>query len=137
MPAGMTGIAGAVVEVAEGTIYRGSSWKALCATTVVVGTTTPNFYPRRCGGTATLVAGTLVLGVAEALYVFSTTTCPVTLTRNTPNTSVGTDGGYQCEVAGRTAGRSGTGALTLLAAVLAGTINNADISTIDWNIQNW
>jgi hypothetical protein len=136
MPAAMAIVNGMIVEVSEGTLYAGSSWKAMCTGAKVVATDDPLFYPAVCKGTATLVAGTKTLGATEGLYLFSTTRSTVAVTLNTPNTVTSTVT-YQAAVAGRTAGKSGTAALVLQANVAAGTINTADISTLDWSCRNW
>lgn len=128
---------GTTVEVSEGTIFKGSTWKAMCTGSKVVGTDDPLFYPRVCKGTATLVLGAVTLGATQGLFLFSTTTSSVQATRNTADTSTLTTGGYASPVANRTAGKSGTAACLIRAEVAAGTLNNADVSTIDWLIANW
>jgi hypothetical protein len=128
---------GCVVEVSEGTLWAGSSWKAMCTGSKVVGTDDPLFYPRVVKGTLTLVAGTITLGATQGLYLFSTTRSSVVVTRNTAGTSTATTGGYAAPVASRTAGKSGTAAVLIRAEVAAGTINNADVSTLDFCITNW
>lgn len=136
--AGAPIIPGQVIQVGgEGTIFGGSEWKALCAKSKVVDTDDPVFYPRTCKGTVTLVAGTITLGATQGLFLKSTTASAVMLTRNTANTSTATTGGYQAPVASRTAGVSGTAAVVIQAAVAAGTLNNADVSSIDFLVQNW
>lgn len=128
---------GAVVNVSEGAIFAGSAWKAMATGAKNIGTDDPLFYPRVCKGTLTLAAGTKTLGSAEGLFVFSTTTSSVSALRNTANTSTSTTGGYAAPVASRVVGKSGTGAVVIRAEVAAGTINNADVSTIDWLVTNW
>jgi hypothetical protein len=121
----------------EGTLLAGSSWKCTCAKGAVVGTDDPALYPRLVGGTVTLVAGTVALGASQGLFLLSTTKSPITLTRNTADTSTGTTGGYAAPVAGRTAGKIGTAAITIVAQAAAGTTNTADVSTLDWAARNW
>ena len=128
---------GSVVEVSEGTIFAGSSWKAMCTGACVVGTDDPLFYPRVIKSTVTLTAGAITMGSAQGLFLFSTTKSQVTITRNTANTSTATTGGYAAPVASRTAGKSGTAAVLVRAEVAAGTLNNADVSTLDVVITNW
>jgi len=128
---------GVVIDVGgEGTIFGGSQWKALCATGKIVDTDDPVFYPRTVRGTATLVAGTVTLGSAQGLFLKSTTTSSVEISRNTANTTAATIA-YAAAAGSRTAGVSGTAAVTIQAQVAAGTINNADISTLDFAITNW
>lgn len=134
LAAGMTYINGSVVEVSEGTLWAGSSWKAMCTGTKIVGTDDPLFYPKTVHRTVTLVAGTVTIN--SDMWLFSTTKSTVTVTRNTANTSTLTTGGYSAAVAGRTAGKGGTGAVTVQAEVAAGTINVADISTLDVLVTN-
>jgi hypothetical protein len=122
----------------EGAVFEGSQWRSFVTTALkVVGTDAPLLWPRNFRKTVTLVAGTVTLGSADFLALRSTTRSMVEVTRNTPNTSTATTGGYQSAVANRTAGAIGTGALTIIAAVAAGTINNADISTLDVLVTNW
>lgn len=129
---------GQVIQVGgDGTIFGGSEWKALCAKSKIVDTDDPVFYPRVCKGTVTLVAGTITLGATQGLFVKSITASAILITRNTANTTTLTTGGYAAAVASRTAGVSGTAAAVLQAQVAAGTINVADISTIDFMVQNW
>lgn len=128
---------GMVVEVSEGTLYAGTSWKAMCTGAKVFGTDDPLFYPRKIHSTITLVAGTLAMGATQGTWLFSTTKSDVQVTRNTAGTSTATTGGYSAAVAGRTAGKVGTAVVTVQAEVAAGTINNADVSTLDVLITNW
>jgi hypothetical protein len=134
--AGLTAINGSVVEVSEGTIWAGSSWKAMNTGSVVINTTDPQFYPRHCKGVATLSSGIKALGSTEGLYLFSTTKSDVQLTLDTPAGTLGT-WGYRSAVADRTAGKSGTGALTIRSTVDAGTDQVSDTSTVKWLVTNW
>jgi hypothetical protein len=142
LPVGATLPNGTVIEVSEGTEYAGSSWKAMSTTTggAVIGTNDPKFYPRVYKKTVTLVAGAYTIGAGgggENLFLFSTTKSQVTPTRNTANTSTATTGGYTAPVASRTAGIAGTAALLVHAEVAAGTLNNADVSSLDVVATNW
>ena len=121
----------------EGTLLAGSSWKCTCAKGAVVNTDDPALYPRAIKGTATLVAGTVTLGSTQGIFLLSTTTSGIQVTRNTANTSTATTGGYAAPVASRTAGKIGTGAVVINAQVAAGTTNTADVSTVDYSIINW
>lgn len=119
------------------TLLAGSSWKCFCAKGAVVGTDDPAMYPRVVKGTATLIAGTTTIGSSSGLWLKSTTESSVEITRNTANTSTATTGGYAAPVASRTAGKSGTGAVVIVAQAAAGTTNTNDISTVDYCITNW
>lgn len=128
---------GMTVEVSEGTIFKGSTWKAMCTGAKVWGTDDPTFYPRVVKGTLTLASGTKTLGSAEGLFLLSTTTSPVTGGWNTAGGTVTSTVGWRAAVASRTAGKSGTAAVIVIAIVAAGTINAADNSTFDFCITNW
>jgi hypothetical protein len=136
LPTGATLVNGMTVEVSEGTIWAGSTWKAMATGTAVIGTNDPVFYPRVCKGTATLSAGVKALGSTEGLFLFSTTKSQVNLTLNTSAGTLGT-WGYKAAVADRTAGKSGTGALTIRSIDAAGTAATSDTSTVDWHVCNW
>ena len=133
---GLAIVNGEIVEASEGTLWQGSTWKAMCTGAAIVGTDDPLFYPRVVKGTLTLVAGTITLGATQGLYLLSTTTSPVVVTRNTAGTTTSTVA-YAAPVASRVAGKSGTGAVLIRAEVAAGTINVADVSTLDFCITNW
>ncbi len=139
MPLGATGQNGCIVEVSEGTIFKGSTWKAMATTTggFVVGTNDPNFYPRVCKGTLTLSSGTYTLGSTEGLFLLSTTTSPVTGGWNTSGGTVTSTVGWRAAVTSRVAGKSASGQVIVIAIVAAGTINTADNSTFDWLVTNW
>jgi hypothetical protein len=130
---------GVVIEVSEGTIFNNSSWKATCTGAKVVGTTNhdPLFYPRVVKGTLTLASGTKTLGATEGLFLLSTTTSPVTGGFNTAGGTVTSTVGWRAAVASRTAGKSGTAAVIIIAIVAAGTIDSANNSTFDYCITNW
>lgn len=128
---------GYVVEVGDGnTLLAGSEWKALCGAGKIVGTDDPLFYPRNIHSTVTLVAGTKTLGSAQGLFLFSATASTVTALRNTANTTAATIM-YAAPAASRVAGVSGTAAVLVRAAIADGSINVADISTMDVSIVNW
>lgn len=137
LPAGATYQNGCIVEVSEGTIFAGSTWKSMATGAKVVGTDDPLFYPRVCKGILTLSSGTYTLGSTEGLYLFSTTKSNIQMNFNTAGGTVSSTVGCRCTSAGRTAGKSGTGAATIIATVAAGTINSADNSTMDWLVTNW
>ncbi len=131
-------VKGCTIEVSEGTLFAGSTWKAMATGTCTVGTHDPLFYPRVVKGILTLSSGTYTLGVTEGLYLFSTTTSTINCTMNTPGgTLTLTTGGYGSNSAGRSAGKSGTGAAIVIARVAAGTIDTANNSTVDFLVTNW
>jgi hypothetical protein len=119
----------------EGTVYKNTTWQAmLAADTFTVGTTDAKFFPTQVSGQTVLVAGTFTISVP----VLSTKS-NVDLQRVVANTSTATTGGYCPTVAGAsgiTAGNLGTGAVVVQACVAAGTINAADVSTINWTVTN-
>ena len=140
MPAGAAYVNGSVVEVSEGTIWRGSSWKVMATGAKVVGTDDPLYYPREWRKTVTLASGTYLDGAgggSEPLFLFSTTTSSVQATRNTAGGTLTNTTHYFCPVAARIAGKAGTAAASVTASVAAGTVNTADTSTVDLVILNW
>lgn len=138
MPAGAAYVNGSVVEVSEGTIWRGSSWKVMGTGALVVGTDNPAYYPRVWMKTVTLSSGTYATATAtDGVFLYSTTTSSVQATRNTAGGTLTNTTHYFCPVAGRTAGIAGTGQVTVTASVAAGTVNTADTSTVDLQITNW
>lgn len=121
----------------EGTVFKNTTWQSMnaAAQTIVVGTTDAKFYPLEVSGTTALVAGTFTISTVPVFSVKSA----VLLNRAAANTCAATDGGYHPTVAGATGitpGVIGTAAVVVQATVLAGTINNADISTLHWTIKN-
>lgn len=140
MPSGAAYVSGSVIEVSEGTIWRGSSWKAMCTGAKVVGTDDPLFYPRKWSKTVTLASGTYLAGAgggSEPVFLFSTTTSSVLATRNTAGGTLTLTTHYFCPVSARIAGKAGTAAVSVTASVAAGTVNTADTSTIDLVVVNW
>jgi hypothetical protein len=140
MPTGMAITNGMVVEVSEGTIWRGSSWKAMCTGAKVVGTDDPLFYPRRWSKIVTLASGTYTAGAgggSEPVFLFSTTTSDVQATRNTAGGTLTNTTHYFAPTTGRIAGKAGTAAVVVTASVAAGTVNTADTSTINLMVTNW
>jgi hypothetical protein len=137
--AGSAIVNGSTIEVSEGAVYAGSTWKAMCTGACVVGTNDPILYPRVFKKTVTLVLGAATIGAGgdgAPLFLFSTTKSLVLLARNTANTTTLTVD-YAAPVASRIAGAAGTAAVLVHAEVAAGTLNNADISTLDVLIVNW
>jgi hypothetical protein len=127
---------GEVVEISEGTLYGKGFFKATATTAggAVIGTNDPAFFPRHVKKTVTLVAGAYTLGAGgglEPLLLLAGAT--VHVCRNTANT-VGSTVQYACIT--RTTGVAGTAAAVINAQVAAGTINVADISSVDVLITN-
>ena len=123
---------GAVIEIGgEGTFWAGTSWKGFAAAGVV-DTNDPQFFPGRVTQSVVLVAGTKTIANVPIL---SATRTGVEMTRTTANTSTLTTGGYQTTTF--TPGALGTASLVIQAAVAAGTINVADVSTLALTIINW
>lgn len=92
----------------------------------------PKLYPGRVSQSITLVAGTKAVTTVPILSAAS----GVDIVRTTANTSTSTTGGYACNGAA-TPGVLGTATVTVFATVAAGTINNADVSTLTVTITNW
>lgn len=82
-------------------------------------------------GTATLVAGTVVVNPGVAI----TASSKITLTLNTPGGA--TNGSqYKVPTAGRTVGAAGVGTFTVTAVDTAGATVATDVSTLDYAIHN-
>ena len=125
----------------EGTIYKNTQWKSFTAgLNVVVGTTDPKCYPVEVTWSAQLALGIMIAGVGATagapanMAVFSASTSVLSV-RTTANTCSLTTGGYQ-QIVAPTPGVPGTGAANVQAAVAAGTINVADISTLTFTLTN-
>ena len=129
---------GQIIEVgSEGTAFKGATLKGLAASGLV-DTNDAQFYARVFKKTITLAAGTYTIGAGgglELIGVFAALSTMVQITRNTAANSSLTTGGYACIT--RTPGVPGVGALVINAQVAAGTINNADTSTLDILATNW
>lgn len=127
---------GLVVEVSEGTIANNSRWKMTTSGNVTIGTTAHNYYPQTTRGQTLIVAGTFTISAP----VLAITQTSVILNRITATTCTATYGGYHPStggVTGLTAGIQGTGAVIVQACVVAGTINAADSSLMNWSVQNF
>lgn len=129
---------GTVVEVSEGTIFAGSTWKAMCTGAKVVATDDPVFYPKTCKARVTLAGGTSIyaLGSTEGLFLFSTTKSQVNFDYVTYAGTIGT-AGLAAPVSARTAGKSGTAALTVGAFNEDKGAAGGDTSTVDVVVTNW
>lgn len=135
-------LAGTIVETGMGvaaTVLDGSTWK-LEASVSVIGTNNAVFWPRVQKFTGALVAGSSIGTFTSAatgnVFLRSATASVIFINPVLANTAAATVR-YQCLAATRVAGVGGTGAIDLMSAVAAGTINNADVSTIEAAIINW
>lgn len=137
-PSGAAIVNGTKFEVSEGTLYAGSTWKAMCTGACVVGTDDPLFYPRIVKAKITLAGGSSLyaLGATEGLWLFSATKSVAQATLNTPAGTLGT-WGLGCPSTNRTAGKVGTAALRVQSFDAAGTAAGADTSTVDVLVVNW
>lgn len=137
MAAGDTILAGQLlVNVAVGTVFANTQWKNTTASGVVA-TNDLAFYPKSVTISQALTSGTATVSSIPVLSVTKTCVC---LTRRIANTSTLTVGGYCTTTGGAngvTAGALGTAAIIIEATVGAGTINNADISTLEVCVINW
>ncbi len=129
--------AGCMVEVSEGTLFAGSTWKITTAGAITVGTTSFDMYPRQVVQSVVLVAGTKTLATVPLL---SATKTAVLINRTVANTCTLTVGGYHPTVGGAngiTPGIVGTASLVIEACVGAGTISASDVSTVAVTIVNF
>lgn len=118
------------IYVRSGTVFAHTKW--FNSAGVTIGTTSPAFFPESVTITQALVAGTFTIA---SVPILSATKTGVSLTRSIANTCTLTDGGYVCN-GNPTPGALGTASLPIMASVLAGTINVADISTLHVTITN-
>ena len=120
---------GQIVEVSEGTVQQNSTWKCMTSGANTVGTTNVTYMPRVTRGQSALVGGSFTITAP----MWSTTLTHVLLRRSTANTASATSGGYAYDA--MTTGVAGTA--HVIACVVAGTINAADVSTLNWAVINW
>jgi hypothetical protein len=118
------------IVVAAGTVFAHSRWFNSAAGTI--GTNTPAFFPESVTISQALVAGTMTI---TSIPILSATKSAISAYRKTANTSTATTGGYVTNGAA-TPGALGTASVEVMAAVAAGTINNADISTLHVTVTN-
>lgn len=122
------------VTVSVGTVFGHTRWFNSAAGTIA--TDSPAFFPRMVTISQALVAGTMTI---TSIPVLSVTKSNVLITRRIANTSTSTLGGYCTTTGGAngvTAGALGTASVIIEACVGAGTINNADISTLELTFVN-
>lgn len=122
------------VAIGAGTIFAHTEWFNSAGGTI--GTNDPAFFPRKVTFSRGLTNGTFTFA---DIPILSATKSNILISRTTANTSVATDGGYCPTVGGAsgiTPGALGTATVTIEACVLAGTINNADVSTLNVTVLN-
>jgi hypothetical protein len=124
---------GRVVQVSEGTLFSNSEWKITTTGNITVDTTSFDMYPREVTQQLALVAGTTTI---SNVPILSATKSNFISIRTTAATSTLTVGGYQV-VGTITPGIVGTASVTVDATVAAGTINVADVSTLNITVLNW
>jgi hypothetical protein len=131
---------GQEIEVGgEGTVFKGASFKAMCAKAQVVDTNDAKLYPKNYRKTITLAGGTYTIGAGggnELLFLFDTSLASVQFSRNTPAGTLGT-GYYSAPSASRIAGYPGTAAVVINSTLDNGALSNADTSTVDVLVTNW
>lgn len=143
MPAGARIPNGVVVEVAAGTTYANSTWKATATTTGgwVVGTNDPVFYPKIYKQKVTLASGTYTIGAGSSATpdepLFMLAGAVVSCSRAATGGTVTSTIQYNSVFGTRVAGKHGTAVAIILATVAAGTINTADNSDVDVLITNF
>lgn len=115
----------------EGTLFAGSTWQSFAANTAVVGTTDPAMYPDQVTQSITLVAGHVAV---TNVAIRSATKTNYIMRRITANTTTLTLEYVPLSI---TPGAIGTATVDVTAAVAAGTINVADISTLLLSIVNF
>lgn len=132
MAAGDTMLAGQlVVHVAVGTLFANTEWKNTAASGVV-GTNDLAFYPKTVIQSLTLVAGTTTITNVPILSATKSQIVPVRKTANTCSSTI-----QYVTNGAATPGALGTASVEVMAAIDAGTINAADISTLEIAIHNW
>lgn len=127
---------GFTVRVSEGTLFANTNWFISTTGAITIGTTAHAWYPERVTQSVALVAGTTTV---TNVPVLSATKTGWAITRRVANTSTLTTGGYCVSTGGAngvTAGHVGTASVVIEATVAAGTINNADISTLQITVIN-
>lgn len=124
---------GVEFSVNAGTLFANSQWKITTAGAITVGTTNFDAFPKSVTQSLALVAGTTTI---TNVPILSATKSHILVTRKVANTSALTTGGYATNGAA-TPGIIGTATVDVFATIAAGTINVADISTLEITIMNW
>ncbi len=117
------------IAVAVGTVFANTKWFNAAAGTI--GTNTQSFVPESVTISQALVAGTMTL---TSVPILSATKSAISSYRKTANTC--TDTLEYVTNGAATPGALGTASVEVMAAVAAGTINAADISTLHVTITN-
>jgi hypothetical protein len=115
----------------EGTLYPGATWQSFAANTAVVGTDDPVMFADQVTQSIVLVAGHLAV---TNVAIRSATKTNYIMRRITANTCTLTLEYVPLTI---TPGALGTATVDITAAVAAGTINVADISTLLLSIVNF
>lgn len=124
--------AGQECTISEGTLFANTRWFISTSGSITVDTTNHDWMPECVTQSVTLVAGTVTVANVPVL---SATRTGISSIRTTANTSTATTGGYHV-IGGITPGAVGTATFNFQATVAAGTINNADVSTLNLTILN-
>lgn len=126
----------------RGTVFSGTTWvNTLLGLTNLVGTASFTFFPRQVIYTNAAVAGVVTAGAGATgtapavMSIMSATLTMASVTRRVANTATATVNGYAYN-GNPTPGGLGTGAVSVMACVAAGTVNNADISTLEVMVTN-
>jgi hypothetical protein len=129
-----------IVVSGEGTVYKNTVWQAMnAATTIVVDTTDPKFYPQQVTYSAALASGVITAGASATAgapataFIFSANT-QLTITRKSPTGTASTIA-YAYNGA-PTPGVGASGAISGMATVAAGTVNASDTSTVVVTYRN-
>ncbi len=133
LPAGAIVNGGFTVRVNTGTLFANSNWFISTAGAITIGTTAHVWYPESVTQTLALPVNTGTVAVAN-VPILSATKTMVTATRVsavTPTLTV-----MYALVAAATPGTVGTGTVSVMAAVAAGTVNVDDDSTLLISITN-
>ncbi len=131
LPAGAVVTGGFTVHVNEGTLFKNTNWFISTAGPITIGTTSHAWFPETVTASVVLIAGTLAAITTIPLLA---ATSQIVYTRTTANTCTATIS-YQT-VPAPTPGASGAASIVPMATVGAGTLNNADISTLLMTVIN-
>jgi hypothetical protein len=132
-PHGGTITPGAIIKIGgEGTLYKGSDWKAFAAKGGVIGTNAPAFYPDYVCQSVTLASGLITI---TNVPVLSTTKTYFGINRTTVGGTVTTT--VQYNPSAIAAGVLNTGSFQIAAQTSTGATNTADTSTLNIAVENW
>jgi hypothetical protein len=128
--AGATIGAGQIVDVAAGTLFSGTQWKAFALAPFIVDAADPLVFPLFVAQRVTLVAGTVNIANVP---IRSATSSQIGIRRVTPNVTALT---VEYNWSALTPGALGVASLDVEAQIAAGTINNVDVSILNVSITN-